>query len=146
LTSIWATRYDDYAAYAKDVKQVDKTWAAGAAGAPVIQINWQEAVDFCEWLTKQERKAKLIGPKQKYRLPDGDEWASSKTSFDSLLQPAWEWCSNDDPKRPGMKVIQRKAQAGGAIINSRYPDVGFRIILDGVSATTGQTTAAPPAP
>lgn len=41
---------------------------------PVVGVNLQDAVAFCNWLTETERGRKLIDSSQSYRLPTPDEW------------------------------------------------------------------------
>ncbi len=41
---------------------------------PVVGVNLQDAVAFCNWLTETEREKKLIDRSQTYRLPKPEEW------------------------------------------------------------------------
>ncbi len=41
---------------------------------PVVGVNLQDAVAFCNWLTETEREKELINSAQAYRLPTPDEW------------------------------------------------------------------------
>ncbi|MFN0076438.1 MAG: formylglycine-generating enzyme family protein [Prosthecobacter sp.] len=41
---------------------------------PVVGVNLQDAVAFCNWLTETEREKQLINSSQAYRLPTPDEW------------------------------------------------------------------------
>ena len=41
---------------------------------PVVGVNLQDAVAFCNWLTETEREKRLIDSAQSYRLPTPDEW------------------------------------------------------------------------
>lgn len=41
---------------------------------PVVGVNLQDAVAFCNWLTETEREKKLIDRSQTYRLPTPEEW------------------------------------------------------------------------
>jgi formylglycine-generating enzyme required for sulfatase activity len=44
---------------------------------PAVNISWEEAVAFCEWLTEQDRKFQLIPPTARYRLPTDIEWSAA---------------------------------------------------------------------
>jgi hypothetical protein len=79
---IWETRVKDYAAYAAANAGVDGSWKNfGFAGFkqedthPVVNVNWEDANAFCEWLTKKELAEGKIKVGQKYRLPTDAEWS-----------------------------------------------------------------------
>jgi len=79
---IWETRVKDYAAYAAANAGVDGSWKNfGFAGFkqedthPVVNVNWEDANAFCEWLTKKELAEGKIKAGQKYRLPTDAEWS-----------------------------------------------------------------------
>lgn len=44
---------------------------------PVVGVNLQDAVAFCNWLTETEREKRLIDSSQSYRLPTPEEWDSA---------------------------------------------------------------------
>ncbi|WP_395750182.1 formylglycine-generating enzyme family protein [Prosthecobacter sp.] len=44
---------------------------------PVVGVNMQDAVAFCNWLTETEREKRLIDSSQSYRLPTPEEWDSA---------------------------------------------------------------------
>jgi formylglycine-generating enzyme required for sulfatase activity len=74
---IHETRYQDYAAYAAESPDVDKTWqdqnhdgfviTERAPEHPVTMVDWEDSSKFCLWLSKKEGKA--------YRLPTDREWS-----------------------------------------------------------------------
>jgi hypothetical protein len=79
---IWETRVKDYAAYAAANAGVDESWKKPFGDKfkqedthPVVEVNWEDANAFCEWLTKKELAAGKIKTGQKYRLPTDAEWS-----------------------------------------------------------------------
>jgi formylglycine-generating enzyme required for sulfatase activity len=69
-------RVQDYEAAAKALGRAwDKPSFTYTNVHPVVNVSWQDAVKFCEWLTEKERAAGLIGPKDRYRLPTDAEWS-----------------------------------------------------------------------
>jgi formylglycine-generating enzyme required for sulfatase activity len=79
LFSIWETRVEDYEAFIKE--KSGREWAKPdfpqADNHPVVNVSWEDAVAFCEWLTGEERKNGKIGKDQRYRLPTDHEWSSA---------------------------------------------------------------------
>jgi len=76
LFCIHETRRQDYAAYANEVPGVDGAWKNQSRNGipcgdkddhPVVSVSWEDAVKFCEWLSKKEGKT--------YRLPTDEEWS-----------------------------------------------------------------------
>jgi serine/threonine protein kinase len=77
LMCVHETRRSDFAAYAAaSTTPVSSAWrnpqhnnvALGTAdGHPVVEMKWEEAKSFCEWLSQKEGRA--------YRLPTDREWS-----------------------------------------------------------------------
>jgi formylglycine-generating enzyme required for sulfatase activity len=79
---IWETRVKDYAAYAAANAGVNARWKKPfgdrfkqANTHPVVNVRWEDANAFCEWLTKKELAEGKIKAGQKYRLPTDAEWS-----------------------------------------------------------------------
>lgn len=76
LMAIWTTRVEDYDAFCASTGRArlipdfpqDLTH-------PVVKVNWQDATDFCEWLTRKEFNAGQLEEGQQYRLPTDAEWS-----------------------------------------------------------------------
>ncbi|MGH8047247.1 MAG: SUMF1/EgtB/PvdO family nonheme iron enzyme [Chthoniobacterales bacterium] len=75
---IWETRVKDYAEFCAET--------ARAAGTPefpqgddhpVVLVDWQDAMDFCEWLTAKEHREGRLNDRQHYRLPTDREWSEA---------------------------------------------------------------------
>ena len=84
LFCIWDTRVQDYAAYAAANRDVDGRWenpqlsgvaVTPSADCPVVNVNWNDANSFCDWLTKKEQGDGKLNGKQRYRLPTDWEWS-----------------------------------------------------------------------
>ena len=76
---MWETRVQDYRKYAAAKSGVDGEWTRPGfrqgEDHPVVNVSWEDAVAFCEWLTGQERSAGRISATAKYRLPTDHEWS-----------------------------------------------------------------------
>jgi heme-degrading monooxygenase HmoA len=74
LFSIWETREQDYGAFAR---ATGRAWSNANAGPthPAVNVSWEDAQAFCQWLTDKERRENKIGPGQSYRLPTDAEWS-----------------------------------------------------------------------
>jgi formylglycine-generating enzyme required for sulfatase activity len=86
LFSIWDTRVQDYAEFAKAKSGVDGAWktqqkdgvpVGREADHPVVGVSWDDAQAFCKWLTAKETAAGKLPPGAKYRLPTDAEWSTA---------------------------------------------------------------------
>ena len=96
LICAWPTRVKDYAQFKKEteppgrkeIKPEERQMVADedswkepgyeqGPDFPVVSVSWAEAQAFCQWLTKKERAAKIIGPEDEYRLPTLAEWGAA---------------------------------------------------------------------
>lgn len=84
LFCIWETRVQDYAAYAAANSGVDTSWkdpvwqgkpVTPGPTHPVLEVSWEDAQAFCQWLTEQERKEGKLSTGEAYRLPTDAEWS-----------------------------------------------------------------------
>jgi formylglycine-generating enzyme required for sulfatase activity len=90
LFSIWHTRVQDYAEFAKAQeaagKKVDGSWKTQAKDGvpvgrepdhPVVGVSWEDAQAFCQWLTAKETAEGKLPQGMKYRLPTDAEWSTA---------------------------------------------------------------------
>lgn len=106
--------FDDYDRYCKARrKELPKDQGWGRGTRPVINVNWQEANDYCEWLSIQTGRD--------YMLPSESLWeyacrAGTQTRFscgdqESLLgRYAWFSVNSDNQTHP---VGEKRANAWG---------------------------------
>jgi hypothetical protein len=74
--SIWETRVQDYQAFASATKRAwDKPRFEQGPTHPAVNVSWDDAKAFCDWLTKKERGEGRIKAGAFYRLPLDAEWS-----------------------------------------------------------------------
>jgi len=76
LFSIWETRVKDYEKFIKRNKEREwpKPDFKQEEEHPAVNVSWEGAVAFCEWLTEEDRKKGKLGKDEHYRLPTDHEW------------------------------------------------------------------------
>jgi uncharacterized caspase-like protein/formylglycine-generating enzyme required for sulfatase activity len=97
LFSVWDTRVQDFKAFVKSTgydatggmdsigkdgwEQLGATWKEPGFSQgpthPVVGVNWNDAEEFCKWLTKRERSAGNLPRNREYRLPRDEEWSDA---------------------------------------------------------------------
>jgi formylglycine-generating enzyme required for sulfatase activity len=97
LFSVWDTRVQDFEEFVKSTgynatgglysigkdgwKQRGATWKepgfSQGANHPVVGVSWNDAEEFCKWLTKRERSAGDLPEDREYRLPKDEEWSAA---------------------------------------------------------------------
>jgi len=139
--SVWMTRVRDYREYAEEQSGGGVVGKSGNSGGgfkslmnllgfsggineksktpvlaqgedhPVVNVSWEDAVAFCEWLTEKERNAGTITTRQKYRLPTDHEWScavgigerekavASPKSKDDQLGDVYPWGTQWPPPK-----------------------------------------------
>lgn len=76
LFSVFETRVGEWNAFLKAKKY---PWSyqphfKQENNHPVVGVNLQDAITFCNWLTEKEREENLLNNAQSYRLPTPEEW------------------------------------------------------------------------
>jgi formylglycine-generating enzyme required for sulfatase activity len=97
LFSIWDTRVADFQQFVNETgynatsgmwtlasngwRQEGNSWSNPGLNqtpdSPVVGVSWNDANQFCLWLTNKERRAGLISAQQSYRLPTDAEWSAA---------------------------------------------------------------------
>ncbi len=107
LFSVWETRVQDFRAF-----RSGQDCGAGDL-YPAVKVSWDDAVAFCDWLTRQERALGRIGPDQAYRLPKDWEWSvaaglterkeGSPQEKDGAIRAVYPWAGGHGgwPPKPG---------------------------------------------
>jgi formylglycine-generating enzyme required for sulfatase activity len=143
LFSIWETRVKDFEAFVSATgykaeggmyalekgawKQGRKTWKdpgfEQTAEHAVCGVSWEDAKAFCEWLTKEERKAGRVSAEQSYRLPSDLEWSaavglekesgSTPESRDMKVKGVYPWGNKFPPPSGAGNYAGSEAPRGG---------------------------------
>ena len=81
LFGIWDVRVQDYRAFSAANSGVKNDWQkpgfAQGDAHPVVKVSWNDAENFCAWLTGKEQREGLIALNQSYRLPTDSEWSTA---------------------------------------------------------------------
>lgn len=76
--AIWPVRVQDYEAYcmASGAKFPEVPFSQ-ESDHPIAGVTWNDAIEFCIWLTGKERSEGKIDEKTVYRLPTDLEWSAA---------------------------------------------------------------------
>ncbi len=79
--SVWLTRVQDFTAFAKATGYKGTAWLdpgfKQAPDHPVVNVSWNDANQFCLWLTEKEHHDGILAANQTYRLPTDLEWSAA---------------------------------------------------------------------
>lgn len=76
MACVWQTRVIDFEVAQAELKLPHRrTQFAQGSDHPVVWVNHEDAVAFCDWLTARERASGQVGPEDRYRLPRDLEWS-----------------------------------------------------------------------
>jgi hypothetical protein len=78
LACIWPLRVCDYRLYCEDrgIPFPDQQNPTGDTH-PVVNVSWRDGIEFCLWLTLEERAAGLMAEDQFFRLLTDLEWSAA---------------------------------------------------------------------
>lgn len=78
LFGIWDVRVKDYSVFAKETKQEwPKPNFVQTENDPAVMVSWNDAIAFCDWLTKKEHATGKLSQNKVYRLPTDAEWTAA---------------------------------------------------------------------
>ena len=78
LFCIWDVRVQDYQPFVDSTLRVWRRPAfAQGPRHPAVNVSWEDAKGFCEWLTREETASGHLRPPQTYRLPTDAEWSKA---------------------------------------------------------------------
>lgn len=76
LFSIWETRVQDYRVFVEDTGRAWKSAGFPQEDThPAVMVSWEDATQFCRWLTAREIAAGSLPEGCLYRLPTSKEWS-----------------------------------------------------------------------
>jgi formylglycine-generating enzyme required for sulfatase activity len=76
--AVWPVRVQDYEAYCMaSGAQFTQVPFSQDSDHPIVGVTWNDAIEFCIWLTGKERAEGKINEKTVYRLPTDLEWSAA---------------------------------------------------------------------
>ena len=78
---VWLTRVQDFEAFANATGYKGEAWRnpgfKQAPDHPVVNVSWNDANQFCLWLTEKEHRDGILAVNETYRLPTDLEWSNA---------------------------------------------------------------------
>ena len=139
LISSWETRVQDFQRFAREhptpddhgmiVQTLSGKWERSKATwrqaslpknqtDPVVGITWQEAADFCAWLTASEQQQRILPGRAAYRLVRSREWNQAAGHFSVPLRGSSPLVTSGPPfiyrgnQPPSWQLPSARALAG----------------------------------
>jgi hypothetical protein len=79
--AVWLTRVQDFQAFADATGYKGNAWREPgfkqAPDHPVVNVSWNDANQFCLWLTGKEHHDGILAANETYRLPTDLEWSNA---------------------------------------------------------------------
>ena len=76
LFGVWDTRVQDYEAFVKETNQKwPKPDFEQGPTHPAVNVSWDDAQLFCQWLNARDQAAHVLPAEWGYRLPSDHEWS-----------------------------------------------------------------------
>jgi hypothetical protein len=107
---------------------------------PVVNVDWTEATDFCDWLTTSEQKSGKLGTNQVYRLPWRSEWCLAIPSYQPINRFVWGDSFDQMPK--GLGNVARYATEGTHTMPTGsygFNQIGFADLVGNASEWLGDS-------
>jgi serine/threonine protein kinase len=133
------TTVSQYRAFAQATgREVTKPDFKQGDDHPAVNISWEDAAAFCEWLTAQERAARSIPTAARYRLPSDREWSAaagiadresaekSPKTLSGLLAAVYPWGTVwPPPPKSGNYADAAAQKSNSALVTIDGYDDGF---------------------
>jgi hypothetical protein len=76
LFSVWETRVQDYEVFVQETQhEWPKPGLPQGPTHPAVNVSWDDAQAFCDWLSARDHEAGKLGPNDRYWLPTDHEWS-----------------------------------------------------------------------
>jgi hypothetical protein len=131
--AVWDTRVSDYDAFcAATGHPCKKPDFQQSPADPVVLVSWNDAEDFCKWLTQKEIQEGTLEEGQFYRLPTDAEWSAADglppeggatpEERDGKMRGVYPWGSAWPPPAGSGNFADKSAGRRGGKIIDGYND------------------------